>query len=418
EPYLQQCLRRIEEILQWGSSDHWQNTDFEVLQERIFEKTSVSLSSSTLKRIWGKVKYDSSPNLATLNALAIFIGFADWRSFVSSHSIDIKAKMDSPEKSIHNPQFLYTKIGAGLLLFAIILLSVFWIRKRPRQLYFKNLEFSSTPVSNTIPNTVVFKYDASYSNADSVFIQQDWDKSKRSLVDKNLHEFTTTYYEPGYFKAKLILNDSVVKMHDILVQSNGWLALVRKKPVPVYIAAGEIKKNDIVGVDESALKAYGISLQEEHDPLVFYNVSDSYHISGNDFQMKVELRNTFNKNEGVCQFTQVVIMATDGMILIPLGIKGCSGELNLFLGTESIHGRTHDLSGFGVDFTQWVAVDCRVQNRNIKISVNKKLVYSGLLKKDLGNIVGSSIGFQGTGEFKGFELRNFEPGIAEKKYTK
>src|SRR5215470_13493404 len=99
EPYLQHCLHRIEEMLQWGSSDRWQTTDFEDLHERILEKTGVSLSSSTLKRIWGKVKYESSPNLATLNALAIFIGFADWRSFVSSYSTAIKAKLDFPEKS-------------------------------------------------------------------------------------------------------------------------------------------------------------------------------------------------------------------------------------------------------------------------------------------------------------------------------
>src|SRR5688572_20850844 len=76
----------IERSLGWGSSGNWTNQDFEELSERIFDKTQVKLSVSTLKRIWGKVKYDSSPNTATLNALAVFLGYENWKSFRQQHA--------------------------------------------------------------------------------------------------------------------------------------------------------------------------------------------------------------------------------------------------------------------------------------------------------------------------------------------
>lgn len=78
---LQQCCRLIEEKLGWGSSDNWQNQDFEALSSRIFDHTQVALSVSTLKRVWGKVKYDNFPALTTLNTLAIFAGYEHWRDF-------------------------------------------------------------------------------------------------------------------------------------------------------------------------------------------------------------------------------------------------------------------------------------------------------------------------------------------------
>ncbi|HLL96116.1 MAG TPA: hypothetical protein VK404_14140, partial [Spirosoma sp.] len=56
------CRRLIEQKVGWGSSEHWQNRDFEQLGEQILVETGVSLSISTLKRLWGRIRYDSSPN--------------------------------------------------------------------------------------------------------------------------------------------------------------------------------------------------------------------------------------------------------------------------------------------------------------------------------------------------------------------
>src|SRR6187401_3310152 len=86
ELLIQKCRKLIESQLSWGEASNWTNEDFESLSERIQLKTGTCLSITTLKRIWGKVKYESRPTMTTLNTLARFIDFENWRAFVQVES--------------------------------------------------------------------------------------------------------------------------------------------------------------------------------------------------------------------------------------------------------------------------------------------------------------------------------------------
>jgi len=77
KPYIVLWRELAEQALSWENSGNWGDYDFEKLSELIFEKTQTRLSLSTLKRIWGKVRYDNTPTIITLNALARFLDFAD-----------------------------------------------------------------------------------------------------------------------------------------------------------------------------------------------------------------------------------------------------------------------------------------------------------------------------------------------------
>src|SRR5580693_606006 len=82
----EKCKDLIEAKLGWGGSEAWSNRDFDTLSDKIFEVTGVTLSQTTLKRIWGKVKYDSAPTVTTLDTLARFLGFEHWRDFRQQHT--------------------------------------------------------------------------------------------------------------------------------------------------------------------------------------------------------------------------------------------------------------------------------------------------------------------------------------------
>ena len=113
----------IESRLAWGSADDWSNYDFEKLSEEIFKITGVNLSVSTLKRFFGKVKYGSSPSVTTLNTLARFLGFEDWRDFESKEELQTESKSESKKlqpakaKSLV-PRRLY--IFSGVILLFIV----------------------------------------------------------------------------------------------------------------------------------------------------------------------------------------------------------------------------------------------------------------------------------------------------------
>src|ERR1700744_3945157 len=83
ENFIEKARKLYEEKTGWGDSDTWTNQDFIILSEKIQDDTGVAISHVTLKRLWGKVKYDSLPNTHTLDTLVQFTGYESWRQFKS-----------------------------------------------------------------------------------------------------------------------------------------------------------------------------------------------------------------------------------------------------------------------------------------------------------------------------------------------
>src|SRR6187399_3049227 len=92
--HLKTCISLIEAKLGWPPSSNWRDFEFTELSDRIYDVTSVQLSTTTLKRIFGKVKYESLPSSATLNALAGFLGYENWMAF-KGRPVETKIKTGS-----------------------------------------------------------------------------------------------------------------------------------------------------------------------------------------------------------------------------------------------------------------------------------------------------------------------------------
>ncbi|SDC66826.1 hypothetical protein [Niabella drilacis] len=404
QQFLEKCRKLIEEKLGWGSSNQWQNQDFENLGDRIFEVTGVVLSASTLKRIWGKVQYNSKPNLSTLDALARFAGFANWRTFTAS-VISPQPEPAAPAPSSKKRRSFKIILLMLALAGAALLIGSIFVRQPRSPLTFDQLRFSSKPVTLGVPNTVIFEYDATHSNADSVFIQQSWDPKRKFSVDKNLHTYTSTYYMPGFYKAKLILNDSVVREHELIIESGGWMGAILREPVPVYVTDRLHTVPGQTGISQQDLNDLHIE-QDKTAPIVtLANVSREPDISSRNFLLSLDLQNTYHGTPSPCLHTNIVVLGTDGYLLLPLGKPGCAGEFNMMLGELPVEGRTHDLSAFGVDFSKPVQLKCEVRERHIQITVNNKEAYAGRFEKDIGKIVGVQVNFFGTGFIRNFQLK-------------
>lgn len=110
------CILQIEEKLGWGDSSNWHSEVFIELSETIQHQTKVLLSPTTLKRVWGKVNYSSSPSISTLNTLAQFIGFSNWRDFKNNQK---------SEKSIKKPLVKMTTVFSLAAFLALLFISLF-----------------------------------------------------------------------------------------------------------------------------------------------------------------------------------------------------------------------------------------------------------------------------------------------------
>jgi hypothetical protein len=409
EQLKENCKRLIENKLGWGSSEHWTNQDFDLLSEKIFGATGVALSQTTLKRIWGKVKYDSAPAVTTLNTLANFIGFENWRDFRQKQAIPPDAVVaDEPLKELKTvgvtkksrKSFLLPALTIGLTLISILSWNFFASRSvikkenGPVGAY----QFSSKKmVLRGVPNSVVFEYYASASAADSVFIQQSWDNHLRARVPKDKHLHTSIYYYPGFFRAKLLAGDKIVKEHDIFIQTDGWLPLIEQDPVPVYFKKDDAIVNGRLSLSLAKMKSHNVHM-EPSVPYVYYaNVREFGDLSSDNFIFETSVRNDFREGSGVCQKSEIRILTEGSMVSIPLSAKGCISENNLFCLGHFVKGKDNDLSGFGVDFDRFVKLRLEVMNGKARFFVDDKMIYQldGIMSGT--KIKGIVFRFQGTG---------------------
>ncbi|QIP11646.1 hypothetical protein G8759_02860 [Spirosoma aureum] len=405
---LLRCKQLIERKLDWGASESWISVDFDNLQQRILDETGVSLSASTLRRIWGRVDYQHLPSNTTLNTLAQFAGYSDWRTFIKSQATS-NLPPDSagqlpvlPVKSSINWVKLSWIVGLVLL---IALIGVVAFEQKPSQLNVNQYSFSSKPLTRSIPNSVIFTYNSSASPTDSVYIQQSWDPHLQTLVDKDGKTHTSIYYEPGYYVAKLLIGKQVVKEHPLIIPTNGWLGCIATKPIPVYLKPPEFIGPDMMKLPVADIQQKNVALQPQVPLVKYFNVGNFDPIALANFSFASDVKNEYGEGAAACQLTWIVLITNDMPITIPLSAKGCVSELTLLDGTNMISGKKTDLSRFGVDFSKWVHVSCKSDGHKLYYYINDELAYEAALPQKKVSIVGVAYGFLGTGAVKDIKLQ-------------
>jgi len=402
---IDKLLRMIEQKLDWGDSAAWQSRDFENLQQLILDETGVSLSASTLRRVWGRVTYNSLPSTTTLDTLARFAGTANWRQFVKEHTDhnNTAAPLPAPQPAKRQPARLVWML-VGSVMISLTLLGIFALKKTPPPIKKGDYQFAVKPVTRSIPNSVIFTYDAVAAPTDSVYIQQSWDIRRRTLVSKNQHTHTSVYYEPGFYLAKLVANNQVVKEIPLLIPTDGWLAAISKTPVPVYLPAAGFMNKSMLRLPAEAVTAHNMPMQPDAPDVYFYNVGNFNPVPLSDFAFSVRVKNEYGEGAAACQFTTITLVTDDSPIVIPLSAKGCVSEIGLLSVDQMVSGKQADLSGFGVDFSDWVQVGCKSIGKALEYNVNGKTVYTGTLPERPVHIVGMIYRFRGAGAVKDINL--------------
>ena len=397
---IKKCLLQIEEKLEWGSSDTWHNEVFLELSNTVQDQTNVLLSPTTLKRVWGKVNYNSNPSINTLNTLAQFSGYLNWRDFKNNYE----------SKPIVNKvvKFPYSRLKIlGVTLVLAVSIASFIIGMRSKVIEnikhdFANVTFSSRSVASGLPNSVVFDFDLKGIISDSIYIQQFWDKTKTIKINAHQSQATGQYYYPGYYRAKLLVDGVIGKEHDLFIKSKGWLGTIEYEPIPKYF--NELSFKHILKLPESAQN----EISQQDKPLVssFHYVDDLGEISGDNFLLDTSIRNAYNDKWAVCSSSRIVILGTKGAMIIPFSIPGCVSEIGLMMNDVYLSGKEHDLSMFGTDLSQFNKIKVRVEDKKVSVVLNGKKIYSGKYNATMGNVVGLRYRFLGAGEVNHLILKD------------
>ncbi|MEP3390508.1 MAG: hypothetical protein ABJO02_20110 [Reichenbachiella sp.] len=397
---LNNCKSRIEEKLNWGPHDQWQNQEFEELSQIIFNKTGVNLSHTTLKRVWGKVKYDNQPSISTLDTLAKFLDYSSWSAF---------KRAQETNRSSKKPQWTFQRSKKPVSIIAMIILLSFssWFiitnnLDDPSELS-ANLNFEASYTSKGLPNTVVFSFDASKIEADQLVIQQNWNQRRRIEVDRNQATATSVYYYPGYFRSKFVADEVVLKESDVYIQTEGWMGTINTEPVPIYL-----NSNDLARTEKLALSPSGaVKRDKANKPVSFHYYTAQKNISGNDFDFETRIRYANDNQSSACKYAKVVLLFSEGAFLVPLVIPGCVGEISLMAMDNFVSGKENDLSVLGISLSEWQQINISSHNKVLTISIGHQLL-SVPFKMEPGYLVGISYQFDGSGEVDYLALANTE----------
>ncbi|MBS1606194.1 MAG: hypothetical protein JST42_26285 [Bacteroidetes bacterium] len=463
ETLIPHVIRLFEEKTGWGDSAAWTNQDFLRLSDLIRENTGVTLSHVTLKRVWGKVKYDSLPNTHTLNTLVQFLGYDSWRDFSvrNTHQSptptpketqspsptppsqqnptnqqytntlqNTTSRQDTPTlqnttslQDTTNPQNTTTpqtpsepttppahpvllhnrsilkKAWIFIPIFILLPLLLILLRGQQPSPQARDYTFSSKKaVTSGLPNSVVFDYDATRSPDDSVVIQQSWDTTRRVKVSKNDHQHTSVYYYPDFYHATLQVHNHVVKTHNILIGTNGWLPLVEQDPVPVYFRKEEAIHNGKISLSVDQIKQKNIQLQPSPPTVMITNVRDFGDIYTDHFTFETSFRNDYSEGSAACQLSRIYLLCEGTAIWIPVCSKGCISTVDLFFTYYYTTGKREDLSAFGVPGSNdYVKLRIESDSGQAKILINDKLAYTVKRHIIRSKIIGIMYRFQGTG---------------------
>ncbi|MEO9964960.1 MAG: hypothetical protein ABJF11_04180 [Reichenbachiella sp.] len=399
---LEYCKIEIESVLNWGPSAQWENQEFEELSHAIFKKTGVNLSHTTLKRVWGKVKYDNRPSISTLDALVNFLDYSSWSAFKRAKE-NVKS---ATSKSIISSDMVRSRRFALSLVLVILVSFGSWyiitsnITTSPQ--LGENLKFEAKYSSFGLPNTVIFSFDASGLSAEECVIQQSWDRTKRIPVTTDQKKATSVYYYPGYFRSKFVADEIVLKEADVYIETQGWQATINTEPLPVYLSDKDLIKTNHLRLSENGLKHLG----RHYKPVSFHYYKREENILGSDFEFETAIRYAMANRVSACKYAKVVLHFSEGVFLIPLVIPGCVGEANLIVMDNFISGKSNDLSAFGVSLQDWQKINVSATDNRLSIDLAGQPIYTASFKMDPGHLVGISYQFDGAGEIDYLRLSN------------
>ena len=290
--YLSNCLHQIEQKLDWEESSSWKESEFVELSEIISQASGISISAHTLKRLYGKVKYNEfyNPQRATKNALAKFLGFESWKEYVTYHTNE-NSSLGKKTAPVIKRSIVLSLLGlVVLVLISGLFSNSFFKTNRTNE----NFDFSFFVEDSigSVPYTVSVNYDITEIEGDSVYIDFDFvhptlgQQTKKLDKENNLNNFT--YQMPGYYTISLLSDDTVLTQKKVLATSNGW-----ESYVDYETKRGFWLNDKIAPIDPDGFLYYPreyLANQKFDTNAIFYITNQLFKpfgIDGDNFEMKV-----------------------------------------------------------------------------------------------------------------------------------
>lgn len=414
---LELCCLKIAAKLNRGNYTDWKNSDYIYLSAQLKKETKVYISENTLKRIFGKLatSEEYTPQKATRDALALYIGYRDWEEFVKVENTNRKAYQHLPEPATVNstanatpdtpsksPKYMYGFIAAFVLLVSFFVFTY----KNSQEDISIDVQLMNLHPTGYSPHSAMFKLK---NNSEEVFdltdFRMDFD-NWRSRYRKWHDSIITFYYEkPGVYYPKLYYKDKVIDTQRVVLNSAGWEVTCRMEhdTTRMYpIAQG--------GTD--LFTPPSISLKDVHRAGVdtmrtfFTHFSNVQPFNQSADQLSIEaFIKTSPIRPGVrCSQVDLKLYGEESTHYFVLIKPECISWADYKFSENYKGGRNQNLESFGHDLREGKKVRLTIINKKVTIYVDDKPVFKTQYEKPIGQLLGIDFMFSGVGEIKDVKL--------------
>jgi len=426
------CCRQVAET--YGRLDFaaWSNLDYIKLSGQLYRKTSVQISPSTLKRVYGKIKTPERyfPQSATRDALAQFAGHTDWDDLVSKSAKEnmVPVAMPGMEMVLLNEEPYPSTIQTISITSAKTRSKKYWI---PVLLivavaigwYFLKPE----PQVNIPPGSVRLQcQNARGESPHSAFFMisrqgnQPMDDKGFSVVfgdQKDGHNFTagnqfSHYYEkPGRYYAVLKYRNQPLDTAVIYLTTPNWTAVasMERDTTRVYpIDRGKIIAGGKMMVSASDLHNSGVDTN--HTFFVEFSNIRPLDIDGDNFDLSASLQTSMPRSGVRCSQVRITLFGEKAKISTMYIMPGCVSWANAIYSEIHKDGAAEVLNYMGADLREGGNIRIRVIDKKLSLFVHDSLVHQLAYKFPLEKIYGVQFHFAGIGTVNSYSLEDLVSG--------
>lgn len=424
---LDHCCQLVANTYGKPDSMEWTNSDFIRLSNILYKKTQVQISPNTLKRIFGKIKTDARyyPQKATRDALAQYVGFADWDKFIDRQAGQPPVRMIQrpdiqpvilPPVDLPAPQLRTGKSSARKILLAAFALIIIAIAGWRGFLLWQNKEvavtlFCKNPDGDN-PHSAVFvlrNFDhVSQLTNDYTIEYGDGDKAQLNAKDS----VYSHYYEvPGRYFAVLKKDGIAVDTVPVFLHTSGWSATANMMydTTRVYpIEAPGLFTNEYNSISAREIARAGVDTNRTF--FVDFVNTHLTGIDGDNFELLVDVKASPPRPGVRCSQVRLTIYGDSSNHMVDIMKPGCVHWSKLQFSELRKDGRSEGPNFLGADLTAGGTIEMKVVNRRATLLINGKEAYKNTYQKALRHIYGLDIMFAGIGTVRSVRLKDLKTG--------
>lgn len=400
----------------------WSNAYYHSLGAKIWKESRVRLSVNTLKRVFGKIKTEQYyvPQKATLNALAIFLGYENWEVFKTANQLPGYIELNGEKKlaaDVSKGKKDFGPFSQTISYFMYVALAIVVIAAVSSYLNngsaYKEVRMSCKNPKGSNSHSAAFKLICPPSFRDTTSFVLDFDDGEQEKMSCMQQEVNHYYQTPGWYMVHLKYKNEVVDSTVVVVQSDGWFAYVNKnRPLAeryrLHKFDGRIES--LNSLTNSDINKAGIDTVQQFF-VNFVNIKDT-DISGDGFELVADVRSSDYLKRGHCASINFNIFGNLGAHCAGVANPECTTQANATFSEQVKTGIRNDLRAFGYNLVNGGIFKLNIKNKVVRVFLDNKLIYTVAYQKSIGKIKGVEVRFSGLGEIRSFSLKDLRTGAA------